>query len=387
MAGTTKAVAEFNVVADGFGKELAMENGVHGETRPDEHLGNENRVAQGDVSLFQVATVLLRHWALFVGLVTLVAGLVVAETLLSPVQWTASTSFISQAISDGPRSQLSTLASQIGFDTGAPQGVQGPEFYRDLVTSRTILAEFVSDTFSVQDNPRSRDNPRYGTLADLLEIDDNAEPDLLRAEVISWLRDRAISAAVDGETGLVRVKVRTPWADLSSQIASRILTLLNEFNLETRQSKAGAQRRFVEARLGEAAEDLRAAEQRLQTFLQNNRAFANSPELAFEHDRLQRQVAMRQQLFTSLAQSYEQARLEEVRNTPVLTVVESAEPPVRPDPRRPISRAVFGVMLGGIAGLFAVFGTEYVQRSRRNNTDDFVRFQQTWSELTKRLSG
>jgi len=94
---------------------------------------------------------------------------------------------------------------------------------------------------------------------------------------------------------------------------------------DTRQSQAAAERGFTEERMAEAQEELRAAENELQRFLQNNRQFQNSPELVFQHDRLQRRVAMRQQVYTSLVQSYEQARIDEVPNTPVITVVEYAE--------------------------------------------------------------
>ncbi len=45
----------------------------------------------------------------------------------------------------------------------------------------------------------------------------------------------------------------------------------------------------------------------------------------FEHDRLERPVSMRQELVTAMAQAYEQARVDEVRNTPVITVIDQPE--------------------------------------------------------------
>jgi uncharacterized protein involved in exopolysaccharide biosynthesis len=54
----------------------------------------------------------------------------------------------------------------------------------------------------------------------------------------------------------------------------------------------------------------------MQAFLQANRQWANSPDLTFQHDRLERDIALRQQVYTTLVQSFEQARISEVRDTP-----------------------------------------------------------------------
>ena len=112
--------------------------------------------------------------------------------------------------------------------------------------------------------------------------------------------------------------------------------MVSHFNLLTRQTRAGAERRFVEARLQEAADSLRLVENRHKAFLQANRDFRNSPQLKFENDRLERDVQFQQQLYTSLAQSFEQARIDEVRNTPVITVLEPPDLPASPDPRKPM---------------------------------------------------
>ena len=109
-----------------------------------------------------------------------------------------------------------------------------------------------------------------------------------------------------------------------------MLDLLDSFNLETRQPQAASERRFVEERLGQAKDELLDAEDRLLTFLNQNREFQNSSQLSFEHDRLLREVRLRQDVVTSLTESHEQARIEEVRNTPVITIVQAPELPALP---------------------------------------------------------
>ena len=122
-----------------------------------------------------------------------------------------------------------------------------------------------------------------------------------------------------------------------------------------RQTRARAERTFAEGRQAEALAELRAAESDLLEFLTTNRDVTGSPALVARRERLQREVTMRQTVYTSLRQSYEQSRLEEVRDTPTITVVEDALLPARPDSRKLLQKLVLasaiGLLLGGFLAL------------------------------------
>ena len=49
---------------------------------------------------------------------------------------------------------------------------------------------------------------------------------------------------------------------------------------------------------------------------------------------------------------YEQARIDEVRNTPVITVVEPPDLPTRPNPRRTVLKGLLGLIVGLLMGAF-----------------------------------
>src|SRR5207253_9545275 len=101
-------------------------------------------------------------------------------------------------------------------------------------------------------------------------------------------------------------------AYLSKGIVERALELVNRFNQEKRQSQSGEERRFIGGRLQESKGELRDAEDAVARFMEKNRDFRNAPALTFQYERLQREVALRQTLYASLSQNYEQARIEEV---------------------------------------------------------------------------
>ena len=110
----------------------------------------------------------------------------------------------------------------------------------------------------------------------------------------------------------------------------------------------------------------------MQAFLRRNREFRSDPELLFEHERLQRDVMMRQTVFTTLSQSLEQARIEAARNTPSIRIIERGETPLVPDRRRLLTKTVLAMVVGaGVAFLVAFFR----EASRREGTTPDERFE------------
>jgi uncharacterized protein involved in exopolysaccharide biosynthesis len=145
---------------------------------------------------------------------------------------------------------------------------------------------------------------------------------------------------------------------VSLKIAERLLEGLNYFNLITRQSQARQERRFTEGRLEAARASLRAAEDVLQRFLQANRQFAESPALTFQRDRLQREVLLQQQVVVSLAQQYEENRIREVRDTPVITIIETPILAARPDSRLWALIVCLGTVGGFCVGVLIVISRD-----------------------------
>src|SRR2546430_10409083 len=75
--------------------------------------------------------------------------------------------------------------------------------------------------------------------------------------------------------------------------------------------------------------ELRRAEEAVKTFYERNRGWQQAPELVFEEARLRRQVNIGQEVYLTLKREYETARIEEVNDTPVITVIDTAVPPER----------------------------------------------------------
>lgn len=318
-----------------------------------------------DLTLVRVMTQLLRDrrrilfWTALVGTIALVIALVTR-----PV-YSADASFTPQ-VADAGRSGLSSLAGQLGLSMPGSAASQS-QFYAELLRSHALLAPLATDTLTV---PELGPGPR--TFASLFKAEGSPER---VAEVFVEQATRASAVHVSIQTGTVSLRVTTPWRSVSLALANRMLRGVNEYNVRSRQSQAAEERRFVEARLAVARQEQRAAEDRLEGFLRANRQFV-SPELTFARERLQREVNLQQALVSTLAQSYEDARIREVRDTPVITIVESPSASTLPDPRRRAFKVAVGLLLGALIGIVISLAKDAMARRSAvgdTETDEFLR--------------
>lgn len=297
----------------------------------------------------------LRHRKLLAvaALVGLCAGIAIA--FLRPANYTTTFSFVPQSDVDPSRSGLANLAGQFGVALANVGQSASPQLYADLLTTRELLTPIAADTVPSDDGPAV-------PVASLLRVRESNQGRRID-ETVRKLRDDVVSTQVATRTtGLVTVDVRTRSANASLAIAQALLTGLTRFNVETRQSQAIAERKFVETRLAAATGDLARREDELRRFLEANRSMSNSPTLQFEQDRLRREILAQQGLTESLRQQFEEAKIREVRDTPVITLIEHPVLAVRPDARGRV-RIVFGATtIGLILALGGVLATDKLQR-------------------------
>jgi uncharacterized protein involved in exopolysaccharide biosynthesis len=110
-------------------------------------------------------------------------------------------------------------------------------------------------------------------------------------------------------------------------------------------------------------------------FLQRNRDYANSPELTFRQERLARDISLQQDVYSTLAQSFEKAKIEEVRDTPALTLIDQPERPAEPDRRGLAKKAVLALILGGILGVGIALVREGFGRAHGPGSEELREFR------------
>jgi uncharacterized protein involved in exopolysaccharide biosynthesis len=277
-----------------------------------------------------------RRFLLWCGVLT--AFVVGVNLLLRPRSYTVASAFAPQT--QQTPAALSGFAAQFSLALPSGEVAQSPQFFEYLIRTRDLLDEVVTTPFELDSGPRSKTT----TLVEyykLLEGTSNEKIALAENRLLADLRTR-----VHQKTGVIHLEVTMASPTLALAVNQRVLDLLDRYNRERRRSQATAEREFVERRLDEERASLRRVESELQGFLEANRDLRSSPALLFEQERLRRELSLRQQVLTTILQSYEQARMEEVRNTPLLSIVEVPKLPLQPDRRGLVAKSLLAFMLG-----------------------------------------
>lgn len=321
---------------------------------------------EASVSVWSYANVLLRRPRLLVALPLVFALLGIAVSLLVPRKYIAFASFVPQEPATLP-SGLSQLASQFGLLGSARPGTSSPQFYADLLISRDVLRDVVTTDYATPEPGRFQ-----GSLYEYFKV---ASADSVRAftAVVPKLLG-ALSIRADKATGIVRLEVSTKFPELSRQVARKFLDEVNAYNQRRRHSIGRAEREFLETQEAEARQALKDAEDELATFFLHNRRFQDSPELVAAVARLQRQVSMRQQLYVALNENLGAAKIEEARNTPVITEVESPEGLIQRQSRGTVRNSVLGFFLGLALAVGIAFFSEYAALQREEESRDYEEF-------------
>lgn len=278
-----------------------------------------------------------------VGTLALSAAILMGLFVLArPRTYTASASF-TPTLTRTAVGGLGALAAQLGVSVPSSDGNQSPAFYADLLRSRTVLEPLAQIRVRFTWGGR----PYEGSFVELSEAVGADSLQKLDAAVRQLRAATAIS--VSARTGVVRLETTTKYPHLSVILTDSAIGLLNSFNVESRRSQASAQRQFLEQRLAAVSQELQDAEDALRDFTKRNRGdLRSAPELLLQQERLNRAVSLRVQVYGGLAQALEQAKLDEIRDTPLITLIERARLPVRPDPRGLLTSTVVAF----VAGLF-----------------------------------
>lgn len=273
------------------------------------------------------------------------AAVTTGVVLVLPSYYTASGAF--QAESTVPSqlltSSLGGLASQLG-NLGL-SGTNNAQLFGDLLTSEAVMRRVAGSTFPWRDGSSAL--PKiYGY--------DRQDAGLSQYNTVKKLR-RSVSVDVNLRTGEVKFSIEARSPALALALADTTLAALNDASVALRQQRASAERTFSGARAEQARSELDSSEFQLTAFYERNRVISNSPALQMEEARLKRNVDMSQQVYVQLRLQAEQAAIQEVRNTPAITVV---DPPVLPIKRSWPHRTVgviFGFLIGMIVALLRLF--------------------------------
>ena len=210
---------------------------------------------------------------------------------------------------------LSDLASLAGINPGEVSLVK---LYPRIIVSEAVLKNVLSSKYYSEKFNDSVTLVRFWGL-------EQKTPELTYERALAVLRDQ-LDVAMDVKTSIVSISIETRDARVSADIVNKVASELDKFIRTKRTTNATEQRKWIEARLQEVKKDLENAENGLRDFREKNRRVLDSPELLLEQERMVREVQINSALYTELKKQYELIKIEEIKNIPIITVMDAGRP-------------------------------------------------------------
>lgn len=303
----------------------------------------------------------IERWRTVILTAVVTVALAVAAALILPPAYRVTVSFATNSSSSSKLSGLTGSSALAGLagSLGMPslsEPSESPAFYTELLQSRELLTRLLQTRFP---DPRTANPADSARLVDIMKLRSTEPKRRLELGVKQLRKD--IRTESDIKTNVTKVTVSNRYPELVAAEANTSLALVNSFNIEQRASRARSKRIYLENRLSEARRDLEIAQGRYRDFLASNRQWRQSPMLSSDEETLRRAEDVATDLYLSLEKQYESARLDEFNDAALITVVDSAVAPQRPDwpryviliPAALIGGAILGVIIAGVATVYA----------------------------------
>ena len=307
------------------------------------------------ISFTDVILILARQFKVIIITPTILCTLTIIYVMFIAKPIFTSTSKIMSS-SGGGGSGVVGLAAQFGINLTSNQSE--PNWINPtIIKSRTLARSMLKRKF---------DTEEFGPKKSLLQIltYGNNEPkyslDTLETMAVDNLIKK-IGVSEEIRTGIFTINIHISEPQLAAELNNVLIEELDARQREYNKSKTGETRKFIEERIIDTEKELQISEDALRDFATRNRHIENSPLLLLEQQRLAREVTVLMGVFTTLKQQLETTKIEEVKDSDYVVVLDPPETPLqRSKPKKKLLvfwAGIIGIGLGVLIALLRDFFT------------------------------
>lgn len=266
--------------------------------------------------------------------------------LLATPVYTASTSILPTNESDGGAGLggFQNIASQFGLFTGSSGNLS--DIFPSILKSEALLYPILDSTFIDPESNSSK------TLLEYINIDET-EPERAKRLAYEKLIEN-ITVDVNDRSKLITISVNSkhPW--LAAEIANIMAKELNNYTVEYKTADARDLRQFLQEQDNQYDRDLNEIDDTIALFRKENLNYIDSEELMKEYQKLAREQEARKTIWIQGRQQLELAKLQEVKDTPNIRVLDIAKTPFEPSHPKKLIILIVSVFIGFVFGCFSV---------------------------------
>jgi uncharacterized protein involved in exopolysaccharide biosynthesis len=184
---------------------------------------------------------------------------------------------------------------------------------------------------------------------------------------------------IESQGSFYNLSVSTFEPQFAADLCAVLIEELDRHQREYKTEKVKETRLFIEGRIIDVQKELEEAEEALKDFVNRNRQIQGSPALLLEQQRLTREATVLTGVFTTLKQQLEMTKIEEVKESALVQVLDPPEAPLyRDKPKRKLS-----VLLSLILGFGMAVGLAFVKEYASNSDEEEKGKLREITELTK----
>ncbi|MDC1032343.1 Wzz/FepE/Etk N-terminal domain-containing protein [Candidatus Marinimicrobia bacterium] len=150
-------------------------------------------------------------------------------------------------------------------------------------------------------------------------------------------------------TGLIQINVKLEDPLISANIANFIGKQVQLYIQKENSAQSTIEKLFISERLSIVKNELEKSELELKIFKERNRGYEDSPELFMVFSRIFREEQAKQRVYLTLQQQLELARIEEVKQSPIIHILDSAIAPSRKSSPNRLLFLIFSSFIGLIS--------------------------------------
>ncbi len=284
----------------------------------------ENNIIDFSV-LFDVLIQNKKH-ILFVGIFTMIFGLGVSFLFTKYYSAQISLYPAKKDMTQG-LAQFQSLAMNLGMNMAEnDQDFNIP----DVVKSRLIANKVINQSWINQYGLRTNLIELWGMNKIPFYIFNKSAIDSLyiNEKAVEKFNDH-IEVSEDRMSGLITITAIMEDPLISANIANYIGSQVQLYIQKENSAQSTKEKFFISDRLAIVKNELELAELELKDFKERNRGYEDSPELFMVFSQLFREVEAKKEVYLTLQQQLELARIEEVKQSPILHILDHAVPPSR----------------------------------------------------------
>lgn len=271
--------------------------------------------------------------------------------------YTSESKIMSSSSSRANQSGAAGIAAQFGISLNTIER-ETNWAYPEIIKSRTLAKMIIGRYF---------DTTEFGVKKTLLQIltygnekQDRpvSELEILAVDALLGM----IDVSEDIKTGTFTVSVKSSEPKFSRDLNSSILNALDEFQAKYNRAKTKDTKTFIEKRISDTKKELELAEDKLKNFRDRNRRIENSPSLLLDQSRLAQEVSVLNGVFTTLKQQFETVKIEELKDSEYVIVLDYPEIPLKSDVIKTKVLLLVFALLGIFFGVTIAIIRDYLQR-------------------------